>query len=42
MDFYFIRHGQSQNNLLWEQSGSNDGRIWWIPFSQRRRERSRS
>jgi len=27
MDFYFIRHGQSQNNLLWEQSGSNDGRV---------------
>jgi 2,3-bisphosphoglycerate-dependent phosphoglycerate mutase len=24
--FYFIRHGQSANNLLWDQTGSNVGR----------------
>ena len=27
MNFYFIRHGQSRNNLMWAQSGSNDGRV---------------
>ncbi|MCU0520722.1 MAG: histidine phosphatase family protein [Anaerolineae bacterium] len=27
MDFYFIRHGQSENNRLWAQSGSNDSRV---------------
>ena len=26
MQFYFIRHGQSENNLLWELTGSSDGR----------------
>jgi 2,3-bisphosphoglycerate-dependent phosphoglycerate mutase len=26
MQFYFIRHAQSQNNLLWEQTGSSKGR----------------
>jgi len=26
MQLYFIRHGQSQNNLLWVQTGSSDGR----------------
>lgn len=26
MQFYFIRHGQSANNLLWEQTGSAKGR----------------
>jgi 2,3-bisphosphoglycerate-dependent phosphoglycerate mutase len=26
MQLYFIRHGQSANNLLWEQTGSDDGR----------------
>jgi 2,3-bisphosphoglycerate-dependent phosphoglycerate mutase len=26
MQFYFIRHGQSVNNLLWDQTGSNTGR----------------
>lgn len=26
MQFYFIRHGQSANNLLWEQTGSSVGR----------------
>jgi len=26
MQFYFIRHGQSANNLLWDQTGSNVGR----------------
>jgi len=26
MRFYFIRHGQSANNALWESTGSNDGR----------------
>ena len=26
MQFYFIRHGQSGNNLLWNQTGSSHGR----------------
>ncbi len=26
MQFYFIRHGQSANNSLWDQTGSNHGR----------------
>jgi len=26
MQFYFIRHGQSENNHLWERIGSSDGR----------------
>ena len=26
MQFYFIRHGQSANNLLWSLTGSDDGR----------------
>ena len=26
MQLYFIRHGQSANNLLWDQTGSNKGR----------------
>jgi 2,3-bisphosphoglycerate-dependent phosphoglycerate mutase len=26
MQLYFIRHGQSENNLLWTQTGSFDGR----------------
>jgi len=26
MRFYFIRHGQSQNNSLWDQTGSSKGR----------------
>jgi 2,3-bisphosphoglycerate-dependent phosphoglycerate mutase len=26
MRFYFIRHGQSANNLLWQQTGSSQGR----------------
>jgi 2,3-bisphosphoglycerate-dependent phosphoglycerate mutase len=26
MQFYFIRHGQSENNLLWVQTGSGQGR----------------
>jgi 2,3-bisphosphoglycerate-dependent phosphoglycerate mutase len=26
MRLYFIRHGQSENNLLWEETGSNHGR----------------
>jgi 2,3-bisphosphoglycerate-dependent phosphoglycerate mutase len=26
MQFYFIRHGQSANNLLWDQTGSSVGR----------------
>lgn len=26
MRLYFIRHGQSENNALWDASGSNDGR----------------
>lgn len=26
MQLYFIRHGQSENNLLWEQTGSGEGR----------------
>ena len=26
MQFYFIRHAQSENNALWEQTGSSDGR----------------
>lgn len=26
MQFYFIRHGQSENNLLWAETGSFDGR----------------
>ncbi len=26
MRLYFIRHGQSENNLLWEETGSNQGR----------------
>ena len=26
MRFYFIRHAQSQNNLLWDQTGTNKGR----------------
>ena len=26
MQFYFIRHAQSENNLLWIETGSHDGR----------------
>jgi len=26
MRLYFIRHGQSENNLLWEETGSDEGR----------------
>jgi 2,3-bisphosphoglycerate-dependent phosphoglycerate mutase len=26
MQFFFIRHGQSANNALWEATGSNEGR----------------
>jgi 2,3-bisphosphoglycerate-dependent phosphoglycerate mutase len=26
MQFYFIRHGQSTNNLLWQTTGSSNGR----------------
>jgi 2,3-bisphosphoglycerate-dependent phosphoglycerate mutase len=26
MQFYFIRHGQSANNLLWDRTGSTNGR----------------
>jgi 2,3-bisphosphoglycerate-dependent phosphoglycerate mutase len=26
MQFYFIRHAQSENNLLWARTGSSDGR----------------
>ncbi len=26
MEFYFIRHGQSVNNVLWDRTGSSDGR----------------
>jgi len=26
MQFYFIRHAQSENNALWDQTGSSDGR----------------
>jgi len=26
MQFYFIRHGQSENNLLWQRTGSSEGR----------------
>jgi 2,3-bisphosphoglycerate-dependent phosphoglycerate mutase len=26
MQFYFIRHGQSENNLLWEETGESKGR----------------
>lgn len=26
MQFYFIRHGQSENNLLWAETGSTQGR----------------
>jgi 2,3-bisphosphoglycerate-dependent phosphoglycerate mutase len=26
MRFYFIRHGQSENNALWEETGSSSGR----------------
>lgn len=26
MQFYFIRHGQSENNVIWEQTGSDAGR----------------
>jgi 2,3-bisphosphoglycerate-dependent phosphoglycerate mutase len=26
MELYFIRHGQSENNLLWAQTGSSEGR----------------
>jgi len=26
MRLYFIRHGQSENNLLWDETGSNRGR----------------
>jgi 2,3-bisphosphoglycerate-dependent phosphoglycerate mutase len=26
MQFYFIRHGQSENNVLWERTGSSEGR----------------
>ncbi|MBE0699993.1 MAG: histidine phosphatase family protein [Anaerolineaceae bacterium] len=26
MQFLFIRHGQSENNLLWEETGTNKGR----------------
>lgn len=27
MRLYFIRHGQSANNALWEETGSNHGRV---------------
>lgn len=26
MQFYFIRHGQSENNVLWDRTGSSTGR----------------
>jgi 2,3-bisphosphoglycerate-dependent phosphoglycerate mutase len=26
MQFYFIRHGQSENNLIWEETGTSAGR----------------
>jgi 2,3-bisphosphoglycerate-dependent phosphoglycerate mutase len=26
MQLYFVRHAQSENNALWDQTGSNDGR----------------
>ena len=26
MQFYFIRHGQSENNLIWDNTGSSEGR----------------
>ena len=26
MQFYFIRHGQSENNLIWDATGSREGR----------------
>jgi 2,3-bisphosphoglycerate-dependent phosphoglycerate mutase len=26
MQFYFIRHGQSENNALWKRTGSSEGR----------------
>lgn len=26
MQLYYIRHGQSENNLLWDQTGSSEGR----------------
>src|SRR3989304_4080964 len=26
MQFYFIRHGQSANNLLWDRTGASKGR----------------
>ena len=27
MQFYYIRHGQSENNLLWQRTGSSEGRV---------------
>ena len=27
MQLYFIRHGQSENNLLWDQTRSDTGRV---------------
>lgn len=27
MQLYFIRHGQSENNLLWARTGSSEGRV---------------
>jgi 2,3-bisphosphoglycerate-dependent phosphoglycerate mutase len=33
MRFYFIRHGQSENNLLWAQTGSSEGRSEDPPLS---------
>ncbi len=41
MRFYFIRHGQSQNNQLWDETGSSEGRSLdaeLTPIGQRQSE----
>jgi 2,3-bisphosphoglycerate-dependent phosphoglycerate mutase len=35
MQLYFIRHGQSANNLLWDQTGSSTGRSVDAELTQR-------
>ena len=41
MEFYFIRHGQSENNRLWATSGSYEGRHEDPPLTDVGREQAR-
>jgi 2,3-bisphosphoglycerate-dependent phosphoglycerate mutase len=42
MQLYFIRHGQSENNLLWVQTGSSEGRSEDPPLSPAGQNQARS